>query len=159
MEKEIMKDYTLRISQSNRSGLVLVMYDMVETYLTDAKESLMADRDAGFKENVRNADRVLKELQDVLNFKYEISKNLYSLYSYCRKELSKSLMKHSAEGIDEAGKIITRLAQAFREAAKVDKSKPLMQNTGQVYAGITYGKSNLNENYSDGLETSRGFFV
>ena len=37
MKKEQIVDFTRRISQANRSGLVVVMYDIFFTYLDDAR--------------------------------------------------------------------------------------------------------------------------
>ena len=37
MDSEKRKAYTTRISQANRSGLVVVMYDIFFTYLDDAR--------------------------------------------------------------------------------------------------------------------------
>ena len=71
--------------------------------------------------------------------------------------MAKALYQNHTEGIEEAEKILKRLYAAFCEAAKSDTSGPLMTNTQQVYAGITYGRSNLNESYIE--DGHRGFFV
>ena len=47
---------------------------------------------------------------------------------------------------------------SFVEAAKQDKSAPLMKNTQQVYAGMTYARGAVNEDYMD-VDSHRGFFV
>ena len=57
----------------------------------------------------------------------------------------------------EAEKILRRLYGSFVEVARQDTSEPLMRNTQQVYAGMTYGRASLNENYID--DDQRGFFV
>ena len=159
MENEKINEYTRRITQSNRSGLLVIMYEIAGTYLEDAKNCLEKGEKEAFKENVRNADRVVRELQEILDFKYELSGNLYSLYAYCRRALAKSLTMQSTQGIDEAGKILSRLEASYRKLAEQDESEPLMKHAGQVYAGITYGKKDLTENYNDRLEASRGFFA
>ena len=50
------------------------------------------------------------------------------------------------------------LGDAFEQLAKTDKSKPIMGNTQQVVAGITYSRSTLNESLM-GNQTSRGFWA
>ena len=50
------------------------------------------------------------------------------------------------------------MREGFAEAAKKDTSAPLMRNTQQVYAGITYGKNDINENYTES-DNKRGFLV
>ena len=62
MKKEQIVDFTRRISQANRSGLVVVMYDIFFTYLDDARAAYdAADWDA-YKEALRRAQRAIDEL-------------------------------------------------------------------------------------------------
>ena len=51
-----------------------------------------------------------------------------------------------------------RLYGAFVEAAKQDQSEPVMKNTQQVYAGMTYARCALNEDFVDN-GNQRGFLV
>lgn len=37
------------------------------------------------------------------------------------------------------------MKESFEEIAKQDTSGPVMENSQQVYAGLTYGKGSLNE--------------
>ena len=68
MKKEQIVDFTRRISQANRSGLVVVMYDIFFTYLDDARAAYdAADWDA-YKEALRGAQRAIDELISALNF-------------------------------------------------------------------------------------------
>ena len=136
MDSRTKQDFTRRITQSNRSELVVVLYDICFSYLDEAE----------------------KELQAALNFQYELSLQLYPLYSYCRRELMRSMYQQSGDGIAHAKRVLSGLYQAFCEVAKQDTSEPLMHNTQQVYAGMTYGKEQLNENFQES-DTSRGFFA
>ena len=49
------------------------------------------------------------------------------------------------------------LLESFEEVARQDESGPVMENTQQIYAGLTYGKDSLNEVFLQGDENSRGF--
>ena len=40
MKKEQIMDFTRRISQSNRGGLVIVIYDIFFAYMEDTKEAV-----------------------------------------------------------------------------------------------------------------------
>jgi flagellar protein FliS len=101
---------------------------------------------------------VLDELNHSLNFSYKLSGNLFSLYVYCKKQLARVLYENRLDGLEEAEKILRRLYGSFVEAAKQDTSPPLMRNTQQVYAGMTYARGALNENFMD-LDGQRGFFA
>lgn len=156
MEKDKIQEFTRRISQDNRSSLIVTMYDMMFAYMDDATVSFEKKDRVSFKDAMRHIDRVLVQLEDSLNFRYELSNTLFPLYAYCREELAKSIIKFDLEGLEHTKKVLSGLQEGFRSAAAKDSSAPLMQNTQQVYAGMTYGKNNLTENMS---ETKRGFLA
>lgn len=158
MQKEKMREFTVRITESNRTELVAIMYEMIEVYFEDARKAREADDREEFKKQVKNADRVVKELSDILNFKYEISRDLYSLYTYCREQLALTIVKYDTSGIDAAFAVLSKLSQSFHELAKTDDSAPMMQNTQKVAYGMTYGRTDVAENL-DITGTNRGFFA
>ncbi|MBQ7200193.1 MAG: hypothetical protein IJS24_02325 [Eubacterium sp.] len=49
---------------------------------------------------------------------------------------------------------------SFKEVAKQDTSKPLMENTQTIVAGLTYGPgSDLRETIGVGVSSNRGFMA
>lgn len=158
MNSEKKQEFTRRISQSNRSGLVVVMYDILEAYLDEAIEYKERDDYENYRQAVRNADGVLAELSEALNFTYGLSGELYALYNFSRKTLMQTIIKNDIQGILETKRVLKPLHAAFEKVAAEDTSEPLMRNTQQIYAGMTYGKENLKESIQE-PETSRGFFV
>lgn len=156
MTKEQMQDFTRRVTQANRSGLVLIKYEMLFVYFDDIESAFGKDKEA-LKHALRNADAVLKSFQSTLDFKYGMSAQLYSLYDFHRRQLAKVLMRNSLEDLSQSRVMLQSLYEAFKEAAKQDTSAPLMQNAQQVYAGYTYGKRDVNENCH--IDSSRGFFA
>ena len=52
--------------------------------------------------------------------------------------------------------IMSKLHAAYETVSKQDESSPVMANTQTVYAGLTYGRNNLNESLAD-QGSSRGF--
>lgn len=158
MDDKKKQEFTRRISASNRGQLIVVMYDICFDYMKEAQSCLEEEKVQEGKEAIQNADRVLARLQASLDFKYPIALELYPLYTFARKELMRALYMRSTEGITHAKRVLDNLYHGFREAALQDCSEPLMLNTQQVYAGITYGKEHLNENFHE-PDTSRGFFA
>jgi flagellar protein FliS len=77
---------------------------------------------------------------------------------YSRNCLSRALYENRLDGINDANRVMRGLYTSFEQVARLDKSAPLMQNTQQVYAGMTYGRNSLNENLS-GADTNRGFLA
>ena len=158
MNKDKISAFTLKIASSNGSGLISILYDIYEEYETDA----IAGFDAGQVDEaiaaLKKCSEVVSHLQKDLNFNYKVSGDLYALYDYVQRNVSKSIYKADTEGLLEAKRIMDELGEAFEQIAKEDKSAPLMKNTQSVMAGVTYGRSSLNENIM-GNQTSRGFWA
>ena len=157
MKQEQVQDFTRRISQSNRSGLTVIIYEIIFAYMDEAKESLSMDQYEDFKAALLKAQRGVDELMQSLDFRYDISRDLYSLYVFVKETIAKAVVKKNTDDLEGAREVLMNLYDAFVEAAKQDHSNPLMQNTQQVDAGITYGKNNLTETFQE--PTSRGFFA
>ena len=157
MQKEQILDFNRRLSQCNRGELVVITYDIFFAYVEDAREAFASKDHDAFKTAIHKAQAALGRLIATLDFQYEIAGSLYALYQFSNRELSRALYENRPDGLEEAEKILKRLYKSFCEAAKLDTSGPLMRNTQQVYAGMTYGRTTLNENYFE--DNHRGFFV
>ncbi len=157
MENRLKQEFTRRLSQCNKGELIVIMYDIVFAYMEEAKISYQKGAYEDYKTAVKKAQTSIDALQHALNFQYELSKDLYKLYVYAKNSLAKAIYQNRLEGLEEADRVLKRLYTSFEEVAKTDTSGPLMSNTQQVYAGMTYGKQNLNESFIE--DNHRGFFV
>ena len=157
MENSLKQEFTRRLSQCNSGEMIVIMYDIVFAYMDEAKAAYAVNSYEDYKNAVKKSQGAIDTLIGALNFKYDIAKDLHKLYVYAKTCLAKAIYQNRTEGIEEAEKILKRLYTSFCEAAKSDTSGPLMRNTQQVYAGMTYGRNNLNENYIE--DSHRGFFV
>jgi flagellar protein FliS len=154
MDNEKRKNYTARISQANRSQLVVIIYEL----MLDSMEAARNDFQAGEKEKaceeLKKAQGFLQEMRGSLDFSYPISGSLVSLYRYVNEQLVHSIVRQKNVNIESCERVIRGLMSSFKEVAKQDDSGPVMENTQQVYAGLTYGKGSLNE---VALNGDRGF--
>lgn len=157
MKNELKQDFTRRLSQCNRGEMIVIVYDIYFAYAQDIRDALRTSDHEAFRTAVHKAQNTLQELIRSLDFSYPLARQLYQLYVYCNNQLSRALYQRSPDGVDEAEKILKRLYHSFVEAAKKDQSGPLMRNTQQVYAGMTYGRQDLNESCIE--DSSRGFFA
>lgn len=156
MTKECKQQFTLRITQANKTELIVILYEMVLTYLEDAKNYLQEEDIAEFRESLRRVRGCIGELVSSLNLEYEPAPALLSLYLYCNRELTKADVRKEQAYMDNVKVVIEKLLTAYRELAKQDESEPVMQNSQTVYAGLTYGKNSLAENMAD-QGANRGF--
>lgn len=158
MNRDKISAFTLRIASSNGCGLISILYDIYEEYETDALENFEAGQVTEAIVALKKCVEVVSHLQKDLNFEYKVSGNLYALYDYVQRNVSKSIYKANADGLLEAKKVMDELGDAFDQLAKEDTSAPIMQNTQHVMAGITYGKNSLNESVM-GNQARRGFWA
>ena len=94
-----------------------------------------------------------------LDYRYKISYDLLSLYLYTSKQIIRAIVKQNPLTLQSAKVILKKLLTGFEGVSKLDTSGPMMRNTQQLYAGLTYGKGTLNETYVDPGNKSRGFIA
>lgn len=158
MTQELKREFTLRISQANRTELTVIVYEMLLTYIEDALTAFQEEDKKEFRRCVSRARNCLKQLLSTLNFEYELAGNLMQLYIFANKELTLADIKYVKQPLETVRSIVTKLKDAYKEISKLDSSEPVMDNAQTVYAGLTYGKNSLNENLS-GHTANRGFLV
>lgn len=157
MDNELKQIFTRRLSQCNRGEMIVIIYDIYFAYEKDICDAFSSSNYEAFKASIHKAQDTLQELMKSLDFSYPIAKELYPLYQYCYKQLARAIYEYRLDGVNDAGRIMKRLYSSFAEAARQDTSEPLMSNVQQVYAGMTYGRQDLNESCID--DNKRGFFV
>lgn len=158
MEKEKIAEFTRRISQSNKSGLTLITYEILFAYLEEAQTACREQEHEVFVQKAQKAKACLNRLMDTLDFQYEIAREVFPIYRFCRDQITMAVIKNESRELEDAGKILKELYESFLEASKEDHSLAQMQNSEKVVAGITYQKNHLTEDYVMG-EESRGFLV
>ncbi len=158
MNKDKISAFTLKIASSNGSGLISILYDIYGEYESEALQCFEAGQVNDALAALKKCAEVVNHLQKDLNFDYKVSVNLYALYDYVQRNVSKSIYKADSNGLLEAKVVMDNLKEAFSQIAEDDASAPLMQNTQHVMAGMTYGKRALNESIM-GDQYSRGFWA
>lgn len=156
MTRELKQQYTLRISQANKTQMVVILYEMLLIYVEEARMAHEQNDRAAFKEGIRKARGCVKELMESLHFEHEPARNLLQLYLYVSQELTRADIHNRTEELDHIKQVIEKLCGAYEEVSRQDTSGPVMANTQTVYAGLTYGKNTLKENLAD-QGSSRGF--
>ena len=154
MTKDRIKDYTLRVSQASPCELVIIMYDIILDDIAAAKE---AQEKSAYQKELTHAGKFLNELMGVLDFSVPLSYHLMSLYIYANKMLTKARVSGNAETLADVEMIIEKLRAGFDGIKNQDTTGPVMQNVQQVYAGLTYGKGQLNEAFLNPQDYNRGF--
>jgi flagellar protein FliS len=140
MTNETKQDFTLRITQANKSDLIVILYEMTLAYLADAKDGYAAKDYKANRQSLNRARACVNELITSLHFEHEIAVCLLSLYIYIHGELAKAELEWDDSHIDNAAKVVTALHGAWKTISQQDDSPALMENTETVYSGLTYGR-------------------
>lgn len=158
MTKELKQEFTLRITQANKTQLITILYEMILLYLDEAKTALKAEDISAYKSALRKIRECMNELTESLHFEYELAGNLLQLYLYVNSELVQAGIHKSVDNLNHVETVIKGLHAAYRQLETQDTSGPVMGNTQTVYAGLTYGKNTLTENIAD-PDGNRGFCI
>ena len=116
------------------------------------------DKKEDFRENLRMARECIGQMRTSLNFDYNISRNLFAIYCFADREIAKDMYSLKKENLDVIKMIFTKLHDAYYVVSTKDESGPLMDNIQTVYAGLTYSKSDLNEDFMN-YDIKRGYLA
>jgi len=154
MNKELVKDFQTRIVNAGRGELLIINYEMLLAQINDAIDAVEEDSEEEFGKAMINAHKLLRELSSGLDFQYDISKELMSIYIYVNKKLISASISQNVIDLREASKILDVLLQGWK-LTEYEEEPPIITNGQKIYAGLTYGRNNLNEMVE--TEPNRGY--
>ena len=145
-----------QVANATRGQLLKITYDLLLESLDNIKKHAQEKADKKMTLEVGRSRQILQELIDTLDFKQEISHDFLRIYTYINGLLIKSAITYDDQLIDESKELINKLLEGWDEIVGQDLgAKKLMDNTQQVYAGLTYGQNDLNESVQG--NDNRGF--
>ncbi len=158
MTDKLKKEFTLKITQANATELIVILYDMILVYMKEAEEFWVQKNQEEYARSIQKIRNCIGELMNSLDLQYEMARNMYSLYVFFLKELVKAEQKEAGISyLEKCKPMIESLRNAYGVVATENKTGPLMQNTQTVYAGLTYGKKDVNVNLEQ--LSNRGFRI
>ena len=95
MKKDEIQTFSYRISQANKTQLIVIMYDMAIQYVSDAIENnyeTQSEKDE-YESDVVQVKRVVDSLVTSLDMQYEVSVQLYNIYLVMQRYLVKAVAK------------------------------------------------------------------
>ncbi|RKM58895.1 flagellar protein FliS [Butyrivibrio sp. CB08] len=158
MTLEKKQEFTLKITQANKTQLITILYEMVMDYLDEAIDAFAVGTRDDAEKSIRNAQNCIDELIHSLNMEYELARNLHKIYIFSKKELSGAYATGNIHRVWKVKKNFESLHEAYVELEKYDESESIMDNTQKVYAGLTYGRYALNEDIT-AVSMNRGLMA
>lgn len=141
MTKEQINEFSMRISQSNKTQIVVVTFEIIINYIDSALEAMHKDKTDDFVFNVKKARQFVNQLSTSLDFRYGIAVDLMNLYLFANDCLLKSELRKQNVELEAVKKIMEKLHASFEEVSRQDTSAPVMTGGEKVYQGLTYGKN------------------
>ncbi|MBE5832247.1 MAG: flagellar protein FliS [Butyrivibrio sp.] len=145
MTQERKKEYTLRITQANKTQMITILYEMVLDYMKEARDAISVGDKEQAALKLGYAQSCIDELIRSVNLNIDLGKMLHQIYIFSKKELMVAGINSSIHRIWKVEQNFKTLHAAYKELEREDKSAPTMGNTQSVFAGLTYGKYSLNE--------------
>ncbi|GEM_PF-847743 len=166
MTKDKKKEFTLRISQANKTELIIILYEMTICYIEDViNASHTSDSVASVIDNielqnaVRRAVGCIEEMQNNLHYEYDLAKTLKQIYLYMKKELRTVAITGDASNLDIVKKELISLKDAYESIKSTDTSEAIMSHTQSVVTGMTYGRNSVLLDSLTTEYTGRGYTV
>lgn len=159
MQKEAVQAFTARITQASKSELIVILYEMILTEIKEAEEAFERKDMEAFDKELKQAQKYLGELRAALDYRYKLAYDLASLYQYVNERIINAMIRKKPDSLKSAVSVLQKLLTGFEGVSREDTSGPMMRNTQQLYAGLTYGKGTLNETYIDPNDGNRGFII
>lgn len=156
MKNELKKEFAMRISQANNVQMIIIAYEMVQTYIQDALDS--KDNATAYTGNIELASKCIDELKANLHYEYEPAKALKELYLYMKSRLRDARYNKDYEALTEIDGYVSKLKESYESIKDMDTSDPLMSNTQSVLTGITYGRNQVLDELSNDIG-NRGYLV
>ncbi|MBQ9437997.1 MAG: flagellar protein FliS [Lachnospiraceae bacterium] len=162
MNEQKKVEFGRRVAQANPTQLVVITFDIALTYLEDAEDALpkASEEQAQAKESsfaLKKLRESILNLQNALDFQYEVAKSFLSLYSYVLREVARAEAKRDAAPLANVKLVLSSLRNSFEEIESQDKREPLMENAQSVYVGLTYRRGNLEETIPP--DANRGYLA
>ncbi len=112
------QDYKAQSIMTMTQGeMLLLLYDELIKRLKMAKIALEKENYVLFDAAVERSRDIVQYLKDTLNFNYQISRELNSMYDFFLYEISRLSAGRKTEIVDELTPLVKELRDTFAEAA------------------------------------------
>lgn len=138
MNAEQKQEYTRKISKANRTGIIVITFEIALDYLKEAEGISSKEDPQGFRLALKHASKCVEQLRACLNYDYHISLLLFRLYNYSLECIRRADYTLDASALEQPEKILKKLHDSFEKVQKEDASPAMMSGVQEVYDGLTY---------------------
>lgn len=158
MTKEQIQNFTLRISNANKTDMMAILYDMGIEYLNGAIDAIKECNYKEFSDEIYRFRGVNRELMDSVNNETLIGRNFLSIYVFMGRLVSEALINRDSEPLKHVIGMLGKMSETYKELGKKDSSGPVMEHAETVYSGFTYNRNRETDSISS-ADINRGFLA
>lgn len=120
----------VQVLTASPERLVLLLYEGAIRFLEEARSALDGGDLVRAHERLTRTQDILTELIAGLDFSYEVSGNLYSLYDYFRRRLVEANVRKDPAAVQEVLGFLKELHHTWREAVVSRKAGESSESKG-----------------------------
>jgi len=166
--------YMVRIAQANPIDLVVINFEIIRDYLTNALNTIGDLKNGNswesleikelYQSNLQKAKSGLDTLIESLAFDVPMSFDFYEIYKYIYKHLSDvafaSNKSAAHAAVTDSLELIEILLEGWRDVATgvAKELPPVATIAPKVYSGLTYGKDGQAQEYIE-EDSNRGYMA
>lgn len=158
MTKEKIQDYTFRVTNANKTQMIVILYDIGITYLQDGVAAIEKGDFRDCRTEIGRVRNTLRELMNSVDTSIEIGHNLLKLYIFCSEELTKAYLDYDKGALYHVMSVFMKLREAYEKISHEDTTGPVMEHAETVYSGFTYDRKMMSKTVSNG-SSNRGILA
>lgn len=101
--------------------MVVRLYEEIINQLSRAVICIREKNIEGTNASLQKCQRIINYLKSTLNFKYEVSSNLLSLYDFFNEQIIKSNLKKDTQPIEEILPLVSELKDTFAQGERLSR--------------------------------------
>lgn len=111
------------VNTAGPGELVLMMYDGALKCCRQACSFIEQKDIQNSNNSIIKAQKIITELMSSLDMNYQVSNNLYSLYSYMNSRLIQANINKDVQTIKEIETMLEELKDAWKEAVRINRQQ------------------------------------
>ena len=131
MNSAMIKDFQNRVVNASKEELLIINYELLLLSIDEAIEAIEIDNEELFNKRMVRSHGFLRELTDGLDFRYDIAKELMSLYIYMNKQFIEASLHIDSKPLEGVKKLLNILLIGWKDANGQQGSSNSLVSNGQ----------------------------
>ena len=110
------------VTTMTQGDMLLKLYDETIKQIDIARASIQANKIPEMDAAIKRAERIIRYLRSILDYRYPVSGNLAKLYDFFGTQLVMASVKKDVKHLDDIEPLIRELRDTFDQAVKIDRA-------------------------------------